>query len=134
MTVDSYGIVYMYITDPHYGCVQKFSVPDQFIGHFVKLDKKGGELFVPFRIEIDDQDYVHISEPPLQRISIFTSKEKFVWCFQACNEDRQSDCKVKAFVVERKVTCICIKPKRRSSNEVPNNLWAIFLLGTIVKW
>ena len=34
--------------------------------------------------------YVHISEPSLQRVSIFTSAGRFVRSFQVCAEDQDS--------------------------------------------
>ena len=97
MAVDSQGIVY--VTDPHYSYIQKFSISGQFIGNFGNMGKKEGELSIPFGIAIDDQDYVHISELPLQRILIFTSKGKLVRCFQARDKDRESDRKVKVFAL-----------------------------------
>ena len=45
----------------------------------------------PFGIAIDDKDYVHISEPKLARISVFTSTGKFIHCFQTLDEDEGSD-------------------------------------------
>ena len=93
MAVDSQGVVY--VTDLRDCCVQKFSISGQFIGCFGSFGSANGKLNVPFGIAIDDKDYVHISEPALQRISVFTSTGRFVQCFQTCDKDEDSGGKKK---------------------------------------
>ena len=99
MAVDSHSVVY--ITDPHDGCIQKFSLSGQFIGQFGSLGSGQGMMARPFGTAINNNDYIHVSEPALQRISIFTSKGKFVHCFWMCDKDEDSNNKkrVEAFAL-----------------------------------
>ena len=62
-----------------------------FIGQFGSPGVENGELCGPVGIAIDDKDYVCISEPVLQRVSVFTSTGSFIWCFQVCSNDNDSD-------------------------------------------
>ena len=86
MAVDSQGVVY--VIDTHDHCIQKFSISGQFIGQFGSSGVGHGELCGPNNITIDDKDYIHISEPRLQRVSVFTGAGKFVHCFQVRQEDQ----------------------------------------------
>ena len=84
MAVDSQGIVY--VTDQRDGCVQKFSISGHYIGQFGFRQKN---VDYPCSIAIDGQDYMYISERGLQRVSIFTSKGKFVRYFHVrCEEEK----------------------------------------------
>ena len=78
MAVDSQGIIY--IPNIHDHCIQKFSISGQFIEEFGYLDRKEEDVESPLGIAIDDKDYMYVSETNLHRISIFTSKGKFVQC------------------------------------------------------
>ena len=89
MAVDSKGTIY--VTDERDGCIQKFSISGNFIGQFGSPGVENGELCGPVTIAIDDKDYVHISEPALQRVSVFTSTGSFIRCFQVCSSDNDSD-------------------------------------------
>ena len=103
MAVDSQGVVY--VTDQRDCCVQKFSISGQFIGQFGSLHTKEGKLTGLFGIAIDDKDYVHISEPTLQRVSIFTSTGEFIHCFRTGDEDEDLDSEDE---VRRQVTGLAI--------------------------
>ena len=89
MEVDSQGVVY--ITDGRDDCIQKFSISGQFIGQFGSPGLKTGKLWRLVGIAIDDKDYVHISEPGLRRLSVFTTAGSLVRCIQVCHEDKDSD-------------------------------------------
>ena len=88
MAVDSQGVVY--ITDKRAGSIQKFSISGELIGQFSSPGEGNGKLRSPVGIAIDSKDYVHISEPSLQRVSIFTSAGRFSHYFQVCPEDQDS--------------------------------------------
>ena len=90
--MDSQGLV-VYVADSHDDCIQLFLISGQFLLEFA-IGHQGlwsGELCTPDGIAIHDKDYVHICEPALQRVSVFTSTRKFVWCFEVCDKDEDSD-------------------------------------------
>ena len=49
-----------------------------------------GKLVNPWGIAIDDKDYVYISEPGIQRVSIFTKTGRFLCHFHTHGEDEES--------------------------------------------
>ena len=59
------------------------------MGKFGSLGFVKGNVELPMGIAIDDKDYVYICEHDLQRISIFTSKGKFVRYFHVPAEEEK---------------------------------------------
>ena len=124
IAVDSQGIVY--ILDPHDGCIQNIST----FRHLIAIEKFGiwgfkeGELALPYGITMDNKDYVHISEAPLQRISICMNGRGFVQCFLACDEDKGSDDKEKCapelwdLAVDKNETLFANYTKNRISSDI----------------
>ena len=87
MAVDIQGVVYVMNTCSD--CVQKFSISGQYIRQFGSLGFGKRNVDNPLGIAIDDKAYVYISEPDLQRISIFTSKGKFVQYFHVRGKEEK---------------------------------------------